>query len=301
LDVEPILTFAREDPEALIVLVGPTASGKTAAAVEVAEALGGEIVSCDSVQVYRGFDIGSGKPTAEESARARHHLVDILDPLEAIDAARFVELADLAIAELRARGKRPILCGGTFLWVRALLHGLAEGPPADAEVRARHHELVEREGRTALHARLAEVDPEAATRLHPNDAVRVSRALEVYELTGRRQSEGHADHRFAIERHRARLFGVERSSEELTERITARVDAWLAAGWVDEVARLTASGYGAARAMGSVGYRQVALHLAGEVPESDLGPSIVRATRVFARRQRTWLNHQPVTYLAASR
>ncbi|WP_394823401.1 tRNA (adenosine(37)-N6)-dimethylallyltransferase MiaA [Pendulispora albinea] len=293
------IAAARTDPEALIVVVGPTASGKTALAIRLAEELDGEVVSADSVQIYREFDIGSGKPTAEERARARHHLIDVQDPLDPIDAARFVEMADAVIADIRARGKRPIVCGGTYLWVRALLHGLAPSPGKNDDVRERHRTLVMEQGRTALHDRLREVDPASAERLHPNDVVRVSRALEVFELTGQSLRAQQETHGFLPERYRAHLFAIDCTPDDLTRRITARVDAWLEGGWLDEGTRLLQAGYGAARAMGSVGYRQIAMHLSGELPREELQPAIVRATRIFARRQRTWLNHAPVTRLDA--
>ena len=161
-------------------MVGPTASGKTALAVALCAEHDGEIVSADSVQVYRHFDIGSGKPSAAERARTQQHLIDMVEPDEPIDAARFTELAELAIADIRRRGKRPIVCGGTFLWLRALIHGLVPAPPADAALRARHQARVAEVGRSGLHADLARVDVEAARRLAPNDFVRVSRALEVH-------------------------------------------------------------------------------------------------------------------------
>src|SRR5262245_1211368 len=192
----------------LLAVVGPTASGKTGLAVHLAERFGGEIIGADSVQVYRHFDIGSGKPTAEERSRARHHLVDAFDPLDALDAARFVEHADAAIAEVRSRGRVPILCGGTFLWVKALLFGLAPSAPADPALREQHRRIAESEGREVLHERLARVDAESAVRLAPNDLVRVSRALEVFELTGKPQSVWHAEHQFGTVRHRARLYGI---------------------------------------------------------------------------------------------
>lgn len=280
----------------LCVVVGPTASGKSDLALALAEAQNGEIVGADSVQIYRRFDLGSGKPTAAERARVSHHLVDAIDPLDPIDAARFVALADRAIAEVRARGRHPIVCGGTFLWVKALLFGLAPMPPADPAIRARHEALAAAEGRAALHAALAKVDAAAAARLAPNDLVRVSRALEVFELTGKTQTAWHAEHAFATPRHRARLVGVERSRDELDARIVSRTQRWLAAGWIDEVRALIAEGYGAARAMESVGYRQVRDHLAGELPGDQLEEAIVRATRTFVRRQRTWLRDQPVTW-----
>jgi len=283
--------------DVIIAVVGPTASGKTDLACRLAERLHGEVVSVDSVQVYRRFDIGSGKPTAEELARAPHHLVGVLDPHDPVDAARYATLASHAIADIRARGKRPIVCGGTFLWVKALLQGLVEAPPASPEARARHAAIVESEGRAALHSLLATVDPKSAARLHPNDVLRVGRALEVFELTGRTLSELHEGHAFREVRYASRLVARRLSPETLTERIAQRVTHWLATGWVEEVAALCNEGLGDARAMGSVGYREVAAHVRGELTREALADAIVRATRVFARRQRTWLNSADVTWL----
>jgi len=283
----------------LWVVVGPTASGKTALALELCEKYDGEIVSADSVQVYRHFELGTGKPSNEERARARHHLIDVIEPSEPMDAARFAELAELAIAEIRARGKRPIVCGGTFLWVRALIHGLVPAPPADPELRARHHARVAEVGRAGLHEDLARVDPEAAQRLSPNDFVRVSRALEVYELSGVRMSEWQAQHGFKSARHAARLLGVQREKADLDQRILTRCQAMLAAGWVDEARELAARGYLDTRPFASVGYKQVALalHSGAPIDRAELELSIFRATRIFARRQRTWLRDQPIEWL----
>ncbi len=283
--------------DTLLVVVGPTASGKTELALRLCERHGGELVSADSVQVYRHFELGTGKPTAEERARAVHHLIDIVDPLEEMDAARFVELADAAIDDIRDRGRRPIVCGGTFLWVKALLRGLAPMPPADAEIRAEHMAFVEAEGRPALHARLAAVDPDAAARLAPNDFVRVSRALEVFAITGRTQTALHAEHQFLPRRYPARLLGVERTRDALDERIRRRVQRWLATGWVEQVSQLRDRGFGAARAMDAVGFRQVVAHLDGDLPVHELEDAIVRATRTFTRRQRTWLRDEDVHYV----
>ncbi len=289
------------EPASLVAVVGPTASGKTELSVRLAELIGGEIVSADSVQIYRFFDVGSGKPTADETRRARHHLVGVLDPLDTVDAARYAELATGAIREIRARGRRPIVCGGTFFWVKALLYGLAGAPPAEPAIRARHRTLAELQGRAALHAELALVDAESARRLHPNDLVRVSRALEVHELTGRTMSEWQARHGFATVRHQARLFAVARDRDALSARIERRVEAWLAQGWIEETRDLLARGYGEARAMGSVGYKEIREHLMGRLPREELPRAISRATRVFARRQRTWLNHADVTWLEEDR
>jgi tRNA dimethylallyltransferase len=295
--IQQALNLAREHADELLAIVGPTASGKTALAVELAERLGGEVVSADSVQIYRSFDLGSGKPTAEELRRAPHHLVSAVDPMEHVDASSWAERASRAIDDVRARGRVPIVCGGTFLWVKALLFGLAEAPSASAEVRARHRALADAEGRSALHDQLRAVDPESAGRLHPNDLMRVSRALEVFELTGRPLSAWHREHAFAQVRHRARLVAIRCDGTALTERIRMRVRGWLAAGWVEEVEGLLGSGYGEARAMGSVGYAEVRAMLAGALPREELEIAVVRATRVFARRQRTWLNHADVAWL----
>ncbi len=295
--VDSVVALARAEPDVLLTVVGPTASGKTALAVALAERLGGAVISADSVQVYRGFDVGSGKPSVEERARAPHFLVDIAEPLEAIDAVRFATMADTLVSDLRARGLRPIVCGGTFLWVKALLQGLAPMPAGDEAVRARHRGLVESEGPLALHACLAAVDVVSAARLHPNDVVRVGRALEVFELTGRPASHWIAEHGFRTVRHRARLVGLARAPEELTSRIEARARTMLEDGWIEETRSLLASGFASARAMGAVGYRQIRAYLEGQLAEAELLPSVVRATRIFARKQRTWLGHVEVSWL----
>jgi tRNA dimethylallyltransferase len=284
-------------PGKLIAIVGPTASGKTELAVALGERIGGEIVSADSVQVYDRFDIGSGKPTKEELARAPHHLVGVKGAHDPVDAAGYATLARAAIDDVRSRGKHAVVCGGTFLWVKALLFGLAEAPHADEVVRARHREIAATAGRGELHRMLSAVDAKSAARLHPNDQVRVSRALEVFELTGETMSALHERHAFRDVRYEAKLVARALTPEALTVRIERRVDAWLATGWIEEVAALVSDGYAESRAMGSVGYRQVLAHVRGELPREELSVAITRATRVFARRQRTWLNHADVTWV----
>jgi tRNA dimethylallyltransferase len=297
---EEAFPFPALEEGELPVLVGETASGKTRLAVTLARAWGGEIVGADSVQVYRGFDVGSGKPTADELCGVPHHLIDVAAPGEPFDAGRYVDLADATIAEVRGRGRRPIVCGGTYLWVRALLHGLAEAPRAPAELRARLQDEVTREGAPALHARLAAVDPAAAARLHPNDATRVTRALEVFEATGRTLSDFQAAHGFRERRYRARLFAIRHAREAIERRIAARAEQMLTAGWIDEVRRLLAAGHAETKPMRAVGYAEVRAHLEGALPEAELLPAIVRATRVFARRQRTWLAKADVTWIDAN-
>jgi tRNA dimethylallyltransferase len=283
----------------LLVIVGPTASGKTDLALELCERYDAEIVSADSVQVYRYFEIGTGKPSAEERARAPHHLLDIVEPNQTMDAARWAELAARAISELGARGKTAIVCGGSFLWVRALIFGLAPAPPASQELRAEHQALAAREGRARLHEQLSAIDPEAAARLAPNDLMRVSRALEVHALTGVPLSRWQAEHGFRTPRFAARLLGVRRSREELDARIRSRVEHMLEAGWIEEVRSLAERGFAGSRAMGSVGYKQISEALASgaSLDPSALTETITRATRIFARRQRTWLREEPVEYV----
>jgi tRNA dimethylallyltransferase len=283
----------------LLAVVGPTASGKSELALSLCQRLGGELVSADSVQVYRRFDIGSAKPSPAERAAVPHHLIDSFDPLEPVDAARFAELARACIADILARGKHPIVCGGTFLWVRALVYGLADAPAADEGIRARHRADAERLGRAELHARLSEVDPESHARLSPNDLVRVSRALEVYELTGKPLSQIQAEHGFREPDYDVRLIGRRHERAELARRIEQRVAGMFERGWLDEVRGLLADGYAEARALRSVGYRQVAEALAsgGAIDRATLNESVCRATRIFVRRQLTWLRDEPVTWL----
>ena len=284
----------------LAVVVGPTASGKSDLALALADARGGEIIGADSVQVYRHFDVGSGKPPTSDRTRVRHHLVDVMDPLEPMDAAGYAALASEAVADVRRRGKLPIVCGGTFLWVRALLYGLSSAPPADPVIRRRHASLAQDEGRAALHTRLVAVDPTAAALLHANDFVRVSRALEVFELTGRPLSLLQSEHGFREPRFKARLLGIGWTADELVTRIARRTERLLAAGFVEEVMELVRLGFRDARAMSSVGYRQVLDCVEGRLSRENLAPSINRATKVFARRQRTWLREEPVMWLASA-
>jgi tRNA dimethylallyltransferase len=285
------------DPGDLLVVVGPTASGKSELALQAGQELGGEIIGADSVQIYRAFDIGSGKPSPDELSRVPHHLIGTLDPKDPIDAAAYARLAEARIEDVRGRGKVPIVCGGTYLWVRALLYGLAKAPPGDPEIRARHAAIAASEGRAALHERLRVVDAESAARLAPNDFVRVSRALEVWEASGRPLSAWQAEHGFRTPRHRAKLVGVRWDTARLAERIAERTRRFLAAGWIGEVEDLVRQGYRDTRPMGSVGYRQVLAHLEGAISERDLPEAIDRATRVFARRQRTWLRDEPVHWI----
>ncbi len=273
--------------------MGPTASGKTALAVALVEALPVEIVSVDSALVYRGMDIGTAKPDAATLARAPHRLIDICAPDEAYSAARFREDALAEIEAIHAAGRVPLLVGGTMLYFRALLDGLSPLPTADPAIRATLEAEARTHGWVYLHRRLAAVDPVAAARIHPNDPQRLQRALEVWMLTGRpiselqRVREGGLRSRFRV----ASVALVPRDRAVLHERIARRFDAMLAAGFVDEVASLRASGRLSLElpSMKSVGYRQVWQYLEGRLDYAGMREKGIVATRQLAKRQLTWL------------
>jgi tRNA dimethylallyltransferase len=270
----------------LLVICGPTASGKTALAVQIAEQLGAEIVSADSQQCYRGLDAGTAKPTREEQARARHHLLDVADPEEQLDAAQFVRLADAAIADIAARGKPAIVAGGTGLWIRALLRGLLDAPGASPVFRAALREEFERLGVPALHERLRKVDPVAAEKILPNDRVRIERALEVHALSGRPLSELQREHRFAGARYDASIWFLDPPRDVLRERIETRTHRMFAEGSLRrETEALVARG--ATKALKIIGYGECAEAL--RTGDWALAEERTKArTRRYAKRQRTW-------------
>ena len=277
---------------AVVALAGPTASGKSAAALVLAERLGAEIVSVDSVLVYRGMDIGTAKPTPAERARVPHHLLDLRDPAQAYSAAEFAADALRAVEAIRSRGKRVVLAGGTMLYFKALFEGLAGMPAADPALRAAIEAEALRDGWPALHARLAEVDPATAARLAPNDAQRIQRALEVFRASGEPLSAFHA-RAAATPALRADVFlSLEPEDRAwLHERIAQRFDAMLAAGFLDEVRQLRARGdlHPGLPSMRSVGYRQAWEALDGAYPLESVRERGIAATRQLAKRQLTWL------------
>jgi tRNA dimethylallyltransferase len=278
----------------LIVICGPTAGGKTAAAIEVAEQVDGEIINADSVQVYRLMDIGAAKPTAAERARVRHHLIDVVDPDEPFDAASFARLGRATVADIASRGKVPIVAGGTGLYIKALLGGLARRAASDPGIRRRLQEDLREEGPAALHARLAQIDPATAARVHPNDAVRIVRALEVYAATGRPLSAHHRGHRFSDAPFEAFTIGLDMPRETLYARIDRRVEAMMARGLETEVRRLLARGYGEdLKPMQSLGYRHMTALIAGRVDRAEAVRTLQRDTRRFAKRQLTWFRANP--------
>lgn len=277
------------------VIVGPTGAGKTDLALRLAERLPLEIVSVDSAMVYRGMDIGTGKPPQAVLLRFPHHLVDILDPAEAYSAGQFVRDARRVIDEIRARGKLPLLVGGTMLYFRALRRGLADLPSADPEVRAQIDAQAQERGWPAMHAELAAIDAQSAQRIRPNDAQRIQRALEVYRLTGKTLSELHAAQPAQSDLQFLTYAWVPGERERLHAAIAARFHHMLASGLLDEVRRLHQRGdlHADLPAIRSVGYRQLWEHLSGRGTLESATQRAIFATRQLARRQLIWLRSEP--------
>lgn len=280
-------------PPPVVAILGPTASGKSTLGLALAELLGGEILCCDSMQVYRGMDIGTAKATAAERAAVAHHLLDLADPGEQFHAAAWATAARQAIAAVTARGRLPIIVGGTGLYYRALVKGLCAAPKPDPEIRARHATEAAELGIAALQERLRAIDPEAASKILPGDLVRTSRALEVYEQTGVTIS--------ALRRNQTVppplcLFSVllDYDMAQLRPRIAARVDAMMAEGFLDEVRALRDAGHGASRAMQALGYRQLGQYLDGVLAFDEAVAGIKLTTASYARRQRTWFRREDV-------
>ena len=278
-----------------IFLMGPTASGKTSVAVELVKRFPLEIISVDSALVYRGMDIGTAKPDAEVLAGAPHRLIDIRDPSAPYSAAEFREDALEAMAGITAQGRIPLLVGGTFLYFRALEQGLSVLPAADPGIRARLEAEARRDGWVALHARLADVDPVAAGRIHATDPQRIQRALEVYEITGLPISRFHAGGRAGGLPYRLlKLALVPEARTLMHDRIEERFRSMLASGFVDEVRRLFEQGNLEAElpAIRAVGYRQVWMYLEGKIGFEEMLEKAIVATRQYARRQLTWLRSE---------
>jgi tRNA dimethylallyltransferase len=279
----------QSDSPPLVVLLGPTASGKTPLSVQWAKCINAEIVSADSVQVYRYMDIGTAKPSIETRQAIPHHLIDVVDPDEPFDAVRYQQLADKAISEIQKRGKVPMVVGGTGLYVKALTHGFFAGPSAHPRLREMLKARAEMEGTRALHEELRRVDPSAAERIHPNDLFRIIRALEVYHLTGVPISRHQDEHRFSRPRYKALYLCLDLPREELYRRINERVEEMIKRGLVEEVKALMERGYSLdLPSMRSIGYRHMGSYIKGECSLDEAVEKMKRDTRHYARRQLTW-------------
>lgn len=277
-----------------IFLMGPTASGKTALAVQLAQLLNGEIISVDSALVFREMDIGTAKPTLEERGGIPHHLIDILDPSESFSTGQFRTHALNLMAEITARGKLPILVGGTMLYFNALTQGLAQLPPANVEIRARLDFELARDGKIALHERLARIDPQAANRIHPNDPQRVQRALEIFELTGKAMTDFFAENQTDLP-YQIRKFVIAPEDRTILHEIIAkRFHNMLEQGFLDEVEKLFLRGdlNDKMPAIRAVGYREAWAYFQGEYDLDTMTEKAIIATRQLAKRQFTWLRRE---------
>ena len=271
-----------------VFLVGPTAVGKSAVALELAQLIGAEIISADSMQVYRGMDIGTAKPTADERRQVPHHLIDVNDVSEPFDVKRFVELASVVIADLISKGRLPLIVGGTGLYVRGLRQGLFEGPGRNIELRRR----LEATPTPELFAELQRVDPATAAQIDGHNPRRLVRALEVFYDTGKSIRQLQTEWAGASP-NPAPLIGLERPRPELIQRIDQRIDAQIAAGWVAEVRQLMAHGLEQnPGALQAAGYRELAAHVRGELPLADAVTLIKTRTRQLAKRQMTWFRRE---------
>jgi tRNA dimethylallyltransferase len=275
----------------VLVICGPTASGKSDLALRLAHSLDGEIINADSMQVYRGMDIGTAKPSAEQRAEIPHHLIDVADPDQSFSAADFAEAAEAAIRDIGSRGKRAIVVGGTGLYIRALLKGLVDSPAGTEEVRQELQTEARQRGNPAMLEELRQVDPELAERIHPNNMVRIIRALEVFRTTGIPLSRYQQEHGFSGQHYRNLQIGIRVERQLLYDRIDGRVNQMLEQGLLQEVQQLLNAGYGTeSKALRAIGYKELIAHLDGEYGLDEAIRLIKRDTRHYAKRQLTWFN-----------
>ena len=275
-------------------IVGPTGAGKSALAMEVAERSNCEIINADSRQFYRGMDLGTAKPPAQDRRRVPHHLIDVRNPDESLDVAEFAQMARAAIEEIAARGRNPLVVGGSGLYFRVIRGGIFRGPAASAEIRDRLAKIAAERGAAHLHRQLREIDPEAANRIGVNDLYRIVRAIEVFELTGEKISAHQRRHRFADIGYDTLTVGVEVEREKLYQAIDRRFDAMIAAGLAGEVRALIEAGYSPEKPpLSTIGYKQIASHLRGEIALADAVALAKQESRRLAKRQITWFRREP--------
>ncbi len=281
----------------VIILAGPTAVGKTALSLALAKSLNAELINMDSVQIYKGLDIGSAKASLEERAEVPHHLIDVLEPNEDHNVGDFKDRALEVIADIHSRQKHAIVVGGTGLYLRVLVHGLLESPPPDATIRARHKEIAaEPDGIERLYAMLQEVDVELSQTIHHNDFVRISRGLEIFEQTGVPLSQQQREHKFKLPHLNALKIALWRPRQQLYDRINARVDMMMDAGFVEECKALYAQYPLDSNVFSSLGYRQMKDHLYESVPLDITVEQIQQKTRRYAKQQLSWLRSEPDVY-----
>ncbi len=294
--------FSADDLEGLtrvVVVGGPTGVGKTEFSLQLAEAVDGEIINVDSLQVYRHLDIGTDKVSEKARRRVPHHLVDILEPDEEFNAGQFKERATEAIEDITARGKRPLLVGGTGLYIRLLVHGLLDVPSPSDELREKYDRQAEEHGKDFLYRRLRQVDPDLAEEVHPNDLVRITRGLEVYDQTGKPLSVHQREHRFSTPNYHALKIVLARDREELYDRINRRVDQMIDEGLEEEYRRLVDEGWEPdLKPMKSIGYRQMGEYIFGELSREEAIRDIKRQTRRYAKQQLSWFRNEPQTHWA---
>ncbi len=278
----------------LLAVLGPTATGKSALGVALASRFGGEIVACDSTAVYRGFDIGTDKVPPAEQRGIPHHMVNVADPLEQYSAARYAREAEAAVRDISARGRLPILVGGTGFYYRALTRGLFPGPGRDSRMRARLVRVAEKRGPERLHRWLARIDPESGRRIQPRDLKRIVRALEVYCLTGRPLTQHFAETRAPLADYAVTAIALSLPNDRIADRVARRVESQFARGIIDEVKGLLAGGLPeAAHPFTGLVYRQVLEYLHGVRDEQETRALIVRENRHYARRQLIWFRKEP--------
>jgi len=275
-------------------IVGPTGAGKSALAMEVAERSNCEIINADSRQFYRGMDLGTAKPSAQDRRRVPHHLIDVRNPGEPLDVAEFAQIARAAIEEIAARGRNPLVVGGSGLYLRVIRGGIFRGAAASSDIRGRLAKIAAQRGVAHLHRQLREIDPEAANRIGVNDLYRIVRAIEVFELTGEKISAHQRRHRFADNGYDTLMVGVEVERKKLYEAIDRRFDAMVAAGLVREVRALVEAGYSPGKPpLSTIGYKQIAAHLRGEIALADAVALAKQESRRLAKRQITWFRREP--------
>lgn len=287
------MTSDQKKPK-VVVICGPTGVGKTSAAIGIAKEFNGEIINADSMQIYRHMDIGTAKPTHKEQACVKHHMIDIVNPDEPFDAAKFAEMARKIIAQLYKQNITPFIVGGTGFYIKALLYGLFQTEPVDPDFRLRLKNEAEIDGAAFLHKRLKKYDPDAAEKIHPNDTYRIIRALEILEATGKSISEYHQEHRFTDNPFEVLTIGLHTNREILYDRINRRVDVMISAGLLDEVKKLISMGYTEdLKPMQSIGYRHMIDFIKDRISWDDTLQTFKRDTRRYAKRQFTWFKAEP--------